>query len=121
MAAPPYSQKLAVNAESMYNVLRELVGLMAAARAEVRMLRIEVASNRKEDKMAMEDLVRNVTTLMDAAKAYKSASATSAAAHAQLQAEQPAIEDLNNQVLAALNEIGVVPPEPVVDPNAPVT
>jgi len=122
-----------VNPFSVYKVLRELIGLMAAARAEVRMHRIEHDHLKREIgelHMGIEVLQKNVMALIDLAeKAHAAGQAASAS-----NLDQAAVDDLNVKVVDALNVLtpqvaavataaGTAQPQPAPDandPNAPV-
>lgn len=136
--------KETINPFSVYKVLRELVGLMASARAEMRQLRKDFDQHRKEVNMAIDALQANVLSLIsiaEAAKVAADAQAAVAVSAATTNADQPAIDALNAQVVTAINVLHpavvaaaaaagtpapVVTPAPApvapvaVDPNAPV-
>ncbi len=126
-----------VNPFSVYKVLRELVSLMAAGRAEVRQLRIEhdqLKSQLKREvgelKMGIDALQKNVLSLIDLAEKAHAAGTASAA----LNPDQAGIDELNTKVVDALNvlapQVAVLaaaagtaqpaPPPAAADPNAPV-
>lgn len=129
-----FGAKPAVNPFSVYKVLRELVGLMAGTRAEVRLLRSENDAFKHrlgELKMGIEDLQKNVLQLIDLAEKAHAAGVAAAA----INPDQPAIDALNTNVVSALNVLtpqvaaaataaNTAQPQPApaataVDPNAP--
>ena len=121
------------NPFSVYRVLRDLVRHMQDIRAEVRQLR----KQNEEVKMSIDALKANVVALIDLAEKAKTAAEAVVAAPA-VNPDQAAVDDLNNQVVAAINVLtppvvavaaaaGTPAPTPPVtpapaatDPNAPV-
>lgn len=88
-----------VNPFSVYTVLRDLLGHMTSTRDEVRLFRKENAALKLavgELRMSIDALKANVLTLIGIAEA----GATAAAAG---NPDQAGIDDLNNQVVSAIN------------------